>query len=138
MKNLTNCVAGLVLCMSLVIPTFGQEEEPDRRFTEWDRNNDGKLVRDELPAQLRRNFDRVDEASDLGRVKPSRHDPHDNPTDLEGDLDRDTFADASRRRVLGAGVPRCGSLLGPLRTGREIDGRGIPLPALAVRSRHGG
>ena len=32
----------------------------DARFKQWDKNKDGKLSRDELPKQLRRNFDRVD------------------------------------------------------------------------------
>lgn len=33
-------------------------------FDRWDRNDDGKLVREELPEPLRRNFDRVDRDGD--------------------------------------------------------------------------
>lgn len=38
--------------------------EPSERFDRWDRNGDGKLVREELPAPLRRNFERVDRDGD--------------------------------------------------------------------------
>ena len=30
------------------------------RFTDWDRNKDGKLQKEELPPSARRNFERVD------------------------------------------------------------------------------
>ncbi len=33
-------------------------------FARWDKNGDGKLVREELPAPLRKNFDRVDRDGD--------------------------------------------------------------------------
>ena len=37
-----------------------QELKPDRRFTDWDSNKDGKLTREELPERNRKFFGRVD------------------------------------------------------------------------------
>ena len=37
-----------------------QELKPERRFTEWDSNKDGKLTREELPERNRKFFGRVD------------------------------------------------------------------------------
>ncbi|MCB1230798.1 MAG: alpha/beta hydrolase fold domain-containing protein [Verrucomicrobiae bacterium] len=47
--------------------TFSITEADAQRqspFDLWDKNSDGKLVREELPAPLRRNFDRVDRDGD--------------------------------------------------------------------------
>jgi acetyl esterase/lipase len=49
-----------------------QSLKPDRRFTEWDRNRDGKLARQELPTQLRKNFARVDADKD-GFISLTEH-----------------------------------------------------------------
>ena len=38
--------------------------EVDERFERWDRDGDGRLVRDEVPEGLRGNFDRVDRNQD--------------------------------------------------------------------------
>ena len=46
------------------------DAQPTQRFQAWDRNKDGKLSRDELPANLRRNFDRVDTNGD-GAISPA-------------------------------------------------------------------
>jgi acetyl esterase/lipase len=50
----------------------GQDLKPDHRFTAWDRNRDGKLIRDELPAQLQKNFARVDADKD-GFISLAEH-----------------------------------------------------------------
>lgn len=44
----------------------------DARFKNWDKNGDGKLSREELPQQLRKNFDRVDANKD-GSISLSEH-----------------------------------------------------------------
>ncbi|MEM6279303.1 MAG: alpha/beta hydrolase fold domain-containing protein [Verrucomicrobiota bacterium] len=50
----------LLLC-GLLLTTIATAQS---QFDRWDQNSDGKLVREELPEQLRRNFDRVDADSD--------------------------------------------------------------------------
>ena len=49
-------------CCSLLLPMLSpaQELKPDRQFTEWDSNKDGKLTRQELPERNRKFFGRVD------------------------------------------------------------------------------
>ncbi len=49
--------------------TATNSPEPTERFKLWDRNQDGKLSRDELPEGLRANFDRVDTNGD-GFISP--------------------------------------------------------------------
>lgn len=58
------------------------------RFSQWDRNGDGRLTRDELPDGLRPNFDRVD-------------------TDRDGFISR--AEDAARRNRAAGGQPRAGA-----------------------------
>ena len=55
-KLLTLLLAFLILTP----PVFTQPS----RFDNWDKNQDGKLSREELPEALRKNFDRVDKNSD--------------------------------------------------------------------------
>lgn len=44
---------------------YGLAQQPEfDPFARWDRNGDGKLTRDELPQQVRGNFDRVDTNGD--------------------------------------------------------------------------
>ena len=50
-------------------PTASNSQEPTERFKLWDRNQDGKLSRDEVPEELRANFDRVDTNGD-GFISP--------------------------------------------------------------------
>jgi len=54
----------------------------DELFTRWDRNGDGKLARDELPARARKNFKRVDTDGD-GSISLQEH---------------ETFVERGRRR----------------------------------------
>ena len=51
-----------IFCGALLLPMLApaQELKPDRRFTEWDSNKDGKLTREELPERNRKFFGRVD------------------------------------------------------------------------------
>jgi len=51
------------LLFSLFLPTFSiiAQESP---FNRWDANQDGKLIRGELPEPLRRNFERIDADKD--------------------------------------------------------------------------
>jgi acetyl esterase/lipase len=51
-------------------PTAPNPQEPTERFRLWDRNQDGKLSRDELPEGARANFDRVDTDHD-GFISPA-------------------------------------------------------------------
>ena len=53
-------------CGSLLLPMLSsaQELKPDRRFTEWDSNKDGKLTREELPERNRKNCGRGDTDKD--------------------------------------------------------------------------
>ncbi|MEL7500189.1 MAG: alpha/beta hydrolase fold domain-containing protein [Planctomycetota bacterium] len=46
------------------------QQEPTQRFLRFDKNNDGKLTRDELPQPLQRNFNRVDTNGD-GFISPA-------------------------------------------------------------------
>ena len=50
----------VLFLLFVLVQVNAQEKSPDRRFQQWDRNKDGKLTREELPPQTRRNFDRVD------------------------------------------------------------------------------
>ncbi|MEM1296523.1 MAG: alpha/beta hydrolase fold domain-containing protein [Verrucomicrobiota bacterium] len=61
----------LGLLTLLPFSSFGQAE-PDRRFTNWDRNKDGKLTKEELPQPLQRNFERVDKNKD-GSISLEEH-----------------------------------------------------------------
>lgn len=55
-----------IACCALLLPMLSaaQELKPDRRFTEWDSDKDGKLTREELPERNRKNFGRVDTDKD--------------------------------------------------------------------------
>ncbi|MAM45487.1 MAG: carboxylesterase [Planctomycetes bacterium] len=55
-----------ISCCALLLPMLSaaQELKPDRRFTEWDSDKDGKLTREELPERNRKNFGRVDTDKD--------------------------------------------------------------------------
>jgi len=44
-------------------------KEPTQRFLDWDKNKDGKLTKDELPAALQANFEKVDLNKD-GSISP--------------------------------------------------------------------
>jgi acetyl esterase/lipase len=50
----------LLVCGLLAGYATAQELKPDKRFTQWDNNKDGKLTREELPERNRKNFARVD------------------------------------------------------------------------------
>ncbi len=53
----------LFLIMAWMLPASARlaaQGQPDRRFKRWDKNEDGKLSREELPEALQRNFARVD------------------------------------------------------------------------------
>ena len=55
-----------VVCAFLSLPAHAD------RFPEWDRNKDGKLQKEELPANARRNFERVDTDKD-GVISLAEH-----------------------------------------------------------------
>lgn len=48
------------------------KQHPDARFLKWDSNKDNKLSRDELPTNIRRNFDRVDNDKN-GEISLAEH-----------------------------------------------------------------
>ena len=52
-------LAALVLALTATIGTVWAQD-PSQMFRRLDRNNDGKLTRDELPEAMRGNFDKVD------------------------------------------------------------------------------
>jgi acetyl esterase/lipase len=52
-------LAALVLALSATVGTV-RAQDPGQMFRRLDRNNDGKLTRDELPEGMRGNFDKVD------------------------------------------------------------------------------
>jgi len=54
----------LLLPLCLVLAVSSLADEPDARFSRWDKNNDGKLSREELPAGIRGNFDAADADGD--------------------------------------------------------------------------
>ena len=55
--------AFLVPFFGITIPLFAQQPGQSR-VDQWDKNQDGKLSREELPEPLRKNFDRVDANKD--------------------------------------------------------------------------
>jgi acetyl esterase/lipase len=55
-----------------MLELLGMRPPPDRKFPQWDRNADGRLVADELPERLRRNFSRVDSDSN-GYISLQEH-----------------------------------------------------------------
>ena len=61
-----------VVVMCVWTPCRAADQRPDP-FDRWDRNADGRLTRDELPAPLRPNFDRVDANRD-GAISRAEHD----------------------------------------------------------------
>ncbi|HBO52686.1 MAG TPA: hypothetical protein DD471_11945, partial [Planctomycetes bacterium] len=60
----TSAAFTMLVCVLLAGYATAQELKPDRRFTEWDSNKDGKLAREELPERNRKNFGRVDTDKD--------------------------------------------------------------------------
>ena len=60
----------VVYMTSIGLPA--QEQQSTRMFREWDQNNDGQLIRDELPPNARRNFKRVDSDND-GSISLEEH-----------------------------------------------------------------
>lgn len=50
----------ITLFLFVIVATSLKGQRPDR-FDQWDKNSDGKLSREELPAPLQKNFDRVDQ-----------------------------------------------------------------------------
>ena len=48
----------------LLLSLSGLHAAPVEQFETWDKNDDGKLTKDELPKQLQRNFDHVDKDND--------------------------------------------------------------------------
>ena len=64
----------LVACsgMPFNMARAAQERTSPPAFERWDRNGDGVLTPEELPAALRPNFDRVDRDGD-GRITPAEH-----------------------------------------------------------------
>lgn len=55
-----------------MLTLLGKLPKPDRRFSAWDRDHNGRLTRDELPEGLRSNFDQAD-ANGNGFVSLSEH-----------------------------------------------------------------
>lgn len=53
-----------LLSLSAAGSADGQQQDRAGRFDQWDRNDDGKLTREELPAAFRKNFERVDRDGD--------------------------------------------------------------------------
>lgn len=53
--------AAPVILLFLVLPFQGQSQG---RFDQWDKNGDGQLAKEELPAPLQKNFQRVDQNGD--------------------------------------------------------------------------
>lgn len=70
MRTIMICVLAVILNVALQVKVKPQENRspsmttPLARFDHWDRNQDGKLTRNELPHPLRRNFERVDTDKD--------------------------------------------------------------------------
>ena len=57
-----NQTAGIVGClfMVLLVPVDLPAQEPGDRFKQWDKNQDGKLTKEELPKQALRRFEQMD------------------------------------------------------------------------------
>ncbi len=53
-----------ILFVALPIQVLIAQNSPSTRFDRWDQDKNGKLTRNELPENLRRNFDRVDTNQD--------------------------------------------------------------------------
>ncbi|MEM7601924.1 MAG: alpha/beta hydrolase fold domain-containing protein [Verrucomicrobiota bacterium] len=55
--------SAITLFLLSIVATSVEAQRPNR-FDQWDKNTDGKLSREELPAPLQKNFDRVDQDGD--------------------------------------------------------------------------
>tara|TARA_R110002072_G_scaffold302710_2_gene487670 strand:- start:196750 stop:197883 length:1134 start_codon:yes stop_codon:yes gene_type:complete len=57
------CVFWILIFAAVLLPsdTFGQNRSP---FDAWDKDRDGKLTREELPPNIRRNFEKADTDKD--------------------------------------------------------------------------
>ena len=64
---MTRSILSLSLFFAVSTSALGQD-----RFSQWDKNGDGKLAKEELPEQLRRNFERVDKNGD-GFISKEEH-----------------------------------------------------------------
>lgn len=119
--------------------TQDRQTKSDPRFRQWDKNKDGKLVRDELPKNLQRNFDRVDANGD-GFISPEEHSTVTNRgRQPRNQSDRQRSVRVPENVTLQADLPYAGTdnpkqkldLLLP----KEAKGKG-PLPLVAFI--HGG
>ncbi len=70
----TWALVGLFLCSSaqVVLAQKTSQAKPDKRFKMWDKNEDGKLQRSELPEAIRKHFDKVDRNKD-GVISQKEH-----------------------------------------------------------------
>lgn len=73
MNSLTGLPSVVAVCLFFCcLSAAAQTPKPDRTFTEWDKDKNGKLSREELPEGARRNFDRADTNRD-GFISPAEH-----------------------------------------------------------------
>ncbi len=103
--------------LALTATSFSQG--PPRGFDAWDTNNDGKLVKSELPEPLRKNFERVDQNKDgaISReedaayrnrgANPSRPNPGQRPVPdgVKAILDLDYAGNENPRQKLDLYLP---------------------------------
>jgi acetyl esterase/lipase len=121
--------------MLLLVGAVGMESanaEVDDRFERWDRNGDGRLVRDELPEGLRGNFERVDRNGDgfidlqehlavVGRDRASNPPPDGSVRVID---DIDYGRDGNPRHRLALAIPARSAIEGPLPVVVYIHGGG--------------
>ena len=76
MKTNRNRIVLAALALVFVGPAVSSAQQPQRdRFKAWDRNNDGKLSKEEFPERLRNQFDGIDDDRN-GSLSPKEFDAY--------------------------------------------------------------
>ena len=113
----------LILFLIFPLAFFSAETAAQSRFDDWDKDKNGKLTKEELPAGLRRNFDRVDADKDgfISRTEDAAIRKQGSNRQIEGVkkiADLDYSGNGNPRQMLDILLPE---------TPKPADGKPLPL-----------